>query len=367
MADLEPDALAPPASGPAQATGASDRAASGRSIPAHLALAGSNRRRFLNRAGMALAAILALGIGLRSGSRRAAAAASTPLRRWAGWQAPELDAGDGWQDWMGPIQNSRGVAAIHDNFGRLQPSSKQPHHWVMVIDLRKCIGCQACVVACKSENNVPLGVFRTWVEVVEVGQMAADPDGPVVTDAGTFRPNVKRFSLPRMCNQCDEPPCVEVCPVQATYKRADGPVLIDYAKCIGCGYCINACPYDARFFNPVQQTADKCTFCVHRIDRGLLPACVTSCVARARVFGDANDHHSEVAQLLAQFPTQQLKSTLGTNPQVFYIDFEGHLQTGADALHTIYPYAAGTNTDEYRRLTGQRLIELPTGEEVKSA
>jgi len=287
---------------------------------------------------------------------------------WASWTQPALnDVADGWSEpgaWMPVIENSRNVAYLHDQFSRLEPSSKLPHHWVMVIDLRKCIGCQACVVACKSENNVPIGVYRTWVEVMEVGEFAYDPDGDgsvLLDDGGTYEPNVKRFSLPRLCNHCDDPPCVEVCPVQATFKRADGLVLIDYTKCIGCGYCINACPYDARFFNPVQQTADKCTFCVHRLDRGLLPACVTSCVARARIFGDLNDPNSDVAQLLAQYPTESLNASLGTGPQVFYIGLDGDLVDAATAFNTIFPYAASTNTNEYDTLTGRVLLETPLG------
>lgn len=287
--------------------------------------------------------------------------------RWASWMVPQLNVRDGWSEptaWMATIENLHHLPYIHDNFNRLLPVTKLAHHWVMVIDLRKCIGCQACVVACKSENNVPVGVYRTWVQVVETGEMVPNPAGSVVTDQGRFEPNVKRFSLPRLCNHCDSPPCVEVCPVKATFKREDGLVLIDYPKCLGCGYCINACPYDARFFNPVQQTADKCTFCVQRLDRGLLPACVTSCVGRARIFGDLNDPHSAVAQLIAQHPTAHLKSTMGTKPQVYYIGLDGVLsEDGADTFNTIYPYAVGTNTEEYDDLTGKVLLETPSGGE----
>lgn len=295
--------------------------------------------------------------------RQRAARARRPATgpRWASWHVPEFSVRDGWQRWMATIENSKGLRIVHDRFGRLQPAAKLAHHWVMVIDLRKCVGCQACVVACKSENNVPAGVYRTWVDVVEVGTMVPDPGGSVVTEDGTYAPQVRRLSLPRLCNHCDDPPCVEVCPVQATFKREDGLVLIDYEKCLGCGYCINACPYDGRYFNPVQQTADKCTFCVQRIDRGLLPACVTSCVARARVFGDANDPDSEVSQLLATYPTQQLKASLGTKPQVFYIGLDGDLVEGTDAFDSIYPYAVGTNTNEYDDLTGDVLLQTATG------
>ena len=285
---------------------------------------------------------------------------------WASWTQPALNVQDGWSEpgsWMPVIENSRNVDYLHDSFASVEIMTKRAHHWVMVIDLRKCIGCQACVVACKSENNVPIGVYRTWVEVVEVGEITRDPegDGMVLLEDATYEPNVKRFSLPRLCNHCDDPPCVEVCPVKATFKRDDGLVLIDYPKCIGCGYCINACPYDARFFNPVQKTADKCTFCVQRLDRGLLPACVTSCVARARVFGDMNDPDSAVSRLIAEFPTERLNVEFGTKPQVFYIGLDGDLVDQATAFDTIYPYASGTNTNEYDELTGRVLLENPLG------
>lgn len=284
--------------------------------------------------------------------------------RWASWTVDELNARhDGWSEpsaWNPAILNSRGERAYYDSFPN---TSLETHHWVMVIDLRRCIGCQACVVACKSENNVPAGVYRTWVQVVETGSMVPNPLGSVITETGRFTPAVRRSPLPRLCNHCDNPPCVVVCPVKATYKRADGPVVVDYNKCIGCGICIQACPYDARFFSTVQETADKCTLCVHRLDRGLLPACVTSCVGRARVFGDLNDPDSAVSRLLAQYPTDRLLTGEGTDPQVFYIDLNGDLQTGATAFDTIYPYAVGTNTEEYDNLTGKVLLQTPLGGE----
>lgn len=284
--------------------------------------------------------------------------------RWASWTVDELNARpDGWSQpsaWVPTILNSKHRRAYYESF---PDELAAAHHWAMVIDLRRCIGCQACVVACKSENNVPPGVYRTWVEVVELGAMVSDPQGSLVTDGGRFTPTVKRWPLPRLCNHCDNPPCVIVCPVQATFKRGDGPVLIDYTKCIGCGICIQACPYDARYFHTVQETADKCTFCVHRLDRGLLPACVTSCVGRARVFGDLNDPDSAVSQLVARYPTNTLLTEEGTDPQVFYVDLNGDLVTGATAFDTVYPYAVGTNTDEYDELTGKVLLQTPLGGE----
>lgn len=175
--------------------------------------------------------------------------------------------------------------------------------YVMVIDLNKCVGCHSCTIACKSENNVPLTVFRAWVKHIEKGKY----------------PDVSHHFLPRLCNHCKKPPCVTVCPVKAAYKREDGTVLTDYKKCIGCKYCIVACPYDARFINPVRKTSDKCTFCIHRVEKGLMPACVDTCMGRARFFGDLNDHKSEVSRLIAKNPTQTLKPELGTEPSVFYI------------------------------------------------
>jgi len=174
---------------------------------------------------------------------------------------------------------------------------------VMVIDLRKCYGCHACSVSCKAEFNVPLGVWRTWVKQIEKGGY----------------PNTTRPFLPRLCNHCDNPPCVKVCPVNATYAREDAAVIIDEDKCIGCKLCIPACPYNARFFNPVTRLADKCSFCVHRVDGGVVPACVNTCPANARIFGDLNDPDSEVSKLVSTQPVQTLKPELGAKPQVFYL------------------------------------------------
>lgn len=216
----------------------------------------------------------------------------------------------------------------------------------MVIDLRKCIGCQSCEVACKSENNVPLGVYRTWVDVYQTGDTVPDPHGDIVIDGQFYRQNVSVMNVPKLCNHCDQPPCVEVCPVKATYKRQDGIVLVDPELCIGCGTCVNACPYDARYLNPVSHTADKCTFCVERVDAGLLPACVTSCVGRARVFGDANDPSSAVSKLLAEYPHVVRHPDFGTDPQVFYIGMSGQIATIDDPeiQHMVFTYTANANS-----------------------
>jgi len=176
--------------------------------------------------------------------------------------------------------------------------------YAMLIDLRRCIGCHTCSVACKSANNVPLGVWRSWVKQIEKGRY----------------PYVTKSFLPSLCNQCENPVCVTVCPTKASYKRRDGIVLIDPHRCIGCRYCMAACPYDVRYVNPLKRIVQKCEFCVHRIDSNLLPACVEVCPVGARIFGDLNDPKSELARLMATHPVQVLKPEMATKPQVFYID-----------------------------------------------
>ncbi len=177
----------------------------------------------------------------------------------------------------------------------------------MVIDLRKCIGCQACTVSCSMENLPPVGQFRTTVQQYEV--QVENRDIPT------------QVMLPRLCNHCANPPCIPVCPTQATYQRDDGIVVVDNQQCVGCAYCVQACPYDARFINHDTQTADKCTFCVHRLEVGLLPACVESCVGGARVIGDLNNPHSQARRLLSEHANdiKVLKPEQGTSPQVYYI------------------------------------------------
>ena len=175
--------------------------------------------------------------------------------------------------------------------------------WAFVMEADRCIDCEACMIACNVENNVPVNNHRNWIKHHE---------------SGTF-PNLQLSFMPENCHHCDNPPCVEVCPTGASYKRDDGLVLIDYDKCINCKYCIAACPYDARFVNEERNTADKCTFCVHRLDAGQSPACVETCVGGSRHFGDLNDPESDVSKLLAQHQAIPFHPETGTAPNIFYI------------------------------------------------
>jgi tetrathionate reductase subunit B len=178
--------------------------------------------------------------------------------------------------------------------------------FAMVLDSSKCIDCKACTVACKIENKVPLGKdnYRNWV------------------DEGRLRgvyPNLGQTFLPGQCMHCGNTPCLHVCPTGATYKTDDGIVLVDDRKCIGCKYCMTACPYDARYYNEVTGAVDKCTFCIQRINEGRSPACVETCPTKVRTFGDLNDPESEVAKLLVKHPHRVEKPEQGTEPFLFYL------------------------------------------------
>lgn len=177
----------------------------------------------------------------------------------------------------------------------------------MLIDLAMCIGCNSCVVACKMENDVPLTKFNTWIESWD-----ADDQG-----------RVSRANLPKLCNHCENPACVHVCPTGASYVADDGTVQIDDGRCIGCKYCMAACPYGVRYV--VEETGDvhKCTFCQHRIENGLLPACTASCVTGSRVFGDLNDPTSDISLRMKDAgKTSVLLEDKGLDPAVRYVGLD---------------------------------------------
>ena len=214
----------------------------------------------------------------------------------------------------------------------------EDHDWAFVIDTMKCIGCGRCARACKQENNVPWEpqCNRTWVERYSFagdGEVHVDsPEGGIngfadepLPEAIRDKEITKSFFVPKLCNQCDNSPCVQVCPVAATYKTADGIVLINRDKCIGCRYCIQACPYGMRYLLPDERVADKCTWCYHRITRGRLPACVEACPVGARKFGDLRDPESTVSKILAERNTSVLKPEMGTNPRTRYLDLDGEV------------------------------------------
>ncbi len=236
---------------------------------------------------------------------------------------------------------STGILSVKE---AVAAEAKAPR-WAMVIDIRRCTGCRTCTVACKAEFDTPLGSWNAVVKEVEMGEY----------------PDINKDFIPRLCNHCEgnkkdgEPPCVKYCPEKAsggrakfitpdgrkiryrkgsTYRRPDGMIMYDNSLCIGCGKCIKHCPYGARSFNkrltagksPLDNGISKCSFCQHRVDKGVEPSCVNACPNNARIFGDLNDPGSEVSQLAKKFNLikNRVDTTLlaeeGTLPHVFYID-----------------------------------------------
>ncbi len=208
--------------------------------------------------------------------------------------------------------------------------------WAFLVDITKCVGCGFCVRACKIENEVPYEapVTRTWIEryvITKDGKTYIDtPKGG--RDGFTslkIREKIippeeiaKAFFVPKLCNQCENPACVQVCPVGASYQTPDGVVLVDRKWCIGCGYCIMACPYGVRFFHPVYKVADKCTFCYHRISKGMKTACVLACPFGARMIGNIKDPNDPVTKNILTQRVAVLKDEYGTKPQVYYIGLD---------------------------------------------
>ncbi len=303
------------------------------SVPAKTDTAPDEKRRdFLRKLGAGVFGTLVAGSLLADGSTALALD-----EKLADAELPDLPA---------PHPDEDPIIRMMRDLRRALDKPLEQRSWAMVIDLRKCVGCHACTVACVAENKLPPGVVYRPVMEEEIG---------------TY-PNVSRRFIPRPCMQCENPPCVRVCPVHATWARPDGIVEIDYDQCIGCRYCITACPYSARTFDsghyyvdgvpespPAVLGADdarayeeaptfdfgkerprephtspignarKCHFCLHRISRGMLPMCVTSCIGRATFFGDANDPESLVAELMARPNVMHLKEEMGTRPRVHYL------------------------------------------------
>jgi molybdopterin-containing oxidoreductase family iron-sulfur binding subunit len=304
---------------------------------AEVEVAGSNRRDFLRTlfGAAGLAAIAAIPAGKMLTEDEDVAVFSISQQAGA---VPVLDDYD-------PTQPVDVLVRMQAELRRALQKPMHERRWIMIIDLRKCVGCHACTIACVAENKLPPGVV--YRQVVE-------------EEIGTY-PNVTRRFIPRPCLHCAEPPCVPVCPVNATYTRADGIVVMDYDRCIGCRYCINACPYNSRYndfgFSQYDDTPKenevvlgqgagllellpsfeygqartrkreqspignvrKCHFCIHRIEVGELPACTTTCIGRATYFGDANDPDSLVAELVASPNVMRLREELGTKPKVYYL------------------------------------------------
>ncbi len=214
--------------------------------------------------------------------------------------------------------------------------------YALIVDLRKCVGCTSCQVTCKMENSTPFGLFRSKVDIA---------------DAGDY-PKPKRYFFPKICNQCDDAPCISPCPVKgATYKREDGIVMVNKDLCIGCGRCISACPYGARFRHPYipvkndpakyakdvpevrgkkakdLSVVDKCDYCSHLIDQGIEePACVRNCVGKARYFGDLNDPDSYVSKIKASIKTSEWHPEYGTKPITIFIAPDEQVFKAADGL-----------------------------------
>lgn len=217
-------------------------------------------------------------------------------------------------------------AKLSDEFKKIGVDPSK--NYAFMVDVTACIGCGNCCVADRRENHVPEGVYRTWVEryIIDIYNTVY-VDSPDGGEKGYNKPRTdiphevkEAFFVPKLCNMCDEPSCTQVCPVAATFTTPDGFVLVDAEHCVACGYCIQACPYGIRFINENTHTADKCTWCYHRVTKGKLPACVNACPTGARKFGDLNDPASEVGKIMrSKTRLTVLKKELGNEPSLYYI------------------------------------------------
>ena len=284
------------------------------------------RRAFLGKLGLA-ATCTGAGVSAVLGVVRSAAAGSEPAATVAPNDAPEVKAK------AAPATASSSFPTPDYDWTR--------HQWAFGVDATKCIGCLRCVEACKRENHVPANAhqFRTWVERYaylegeEQVRIDSQQDPVNIEASGSEREYrfanryqdakvEKAFFVPKLCNQCTHPACVQVCPTGATYRTKDGVVLVDREYCIGCRYCVQACPYGARYFDEEHGVADKCTWCYHRITKELEPACVEVCPVGARVFGDTRDKQSPISLFIRNNRVQVLRPESGNAPNVFYVGID---------------------------------------------
>jgi tetrathionate reductase subunit B len=207
------------------------------------------------------------------------------------------------------------------------------HWWGMLIDISKCIGCGNCVRACQTENQVPDGFFRTWVERYRRDDYHLDSPEVISPDGGkegfpsvAADPNGEYFFVPKLCNHCADSPCTQVCPVGATFVTPDGVVLVDQKYCLGCAYCVQACPYGCRYIHPTKKVADKCTLCYHRITKGLTTACCENCPTGARQLADLKNPADPIHAFLRTHNVQILKPQMATGAKVFYNDLDGSVR-----------------------------------------
>jgi len=226
----------------------------------------------------------------------------------------------------GGVAVASSLASVDGLLFAAEPSRGKGKWYGIGIDINKCIGCGKCALACKLENNVPMDpfYFRAWVEQYTIKNdgtiLVESPNGGIdgfsqaVQDGDIF----KSFFVPKMCNHCYKSPCTQVCPVGATFETPEGIVLVDENYCIGCRYCVQACPYGCRFVHPEKHTVDKCTLCIHRLKKGLQPACFEICPTEARIYGDLHDPQSKINSFLKNHTCMVIKPHLNTGSKLFY-------------------------------------------------